>query len=666
MASFIRLLPLISAFSALPIPSHHYGRVYPRAVGSLDQAATAEAQQRDDTATRAFSGVPILTSSGNCLTVDPLGGDFRANLIPITEAECDGSPNQDWDILTSGKHNDRPGFALFVSSLTQGCLNFDDRRADGDKVILFSCGGRADGEGQVTDSQLFPFSASQTTLTLSPANSKNSTCLEIVNGRLDARPCDDACEQEFTLDGEPGAQNPEDGDGSEISSAPVLIQTSSSASAAPVETSSSSEPATTTSAPGGTIPTANPTTEVPVSRAGGTLQPSAAAEANQRDDTATRAATGVEIKTPNGKCLFVDPTAGDFRQNLIPVTEADCDGSLNTQWDLITSGKHNNQQGATLITQGCLNFDDRRADGDKVIIFSCGGRADGEGATTDSQLFPFTAGETSLALSPKNSQGKTCFVIDNGKLDAAACDGAADQTFTIGGGAGNTPAPVQTSSSSSAAPVETSSSSSSAAPLETSSSELAATTSVPAGAVPTANPTTEVPVSRAGGTLQPSAAAEANQRDDTATRAATGVQIKIPSGKCLFVDPTAGDFRQNLIPVTEADCDGSLNTQWDLITSGKHNNQQGATLIVSSITQGCLNFDDRRADGDKVIIFSCGGRADGEGETTDSQLFPFTAGETSLALSPKNSQGKTCFVINNGKLDAAACDGASDQTFTLA
>lgn len=30
-----------------------------RTVTSLDQAATAEAQQRDDTATRAFSGVPI-------------------------------------------------------------------------------------------------------------------------------------------------------------------------------------------------------------------------------------------------------------------------------------------------------------------------------------------------------------------------------------------------------------------------------------------------------------------------------------------------------------------------------------------------------------------------------------------------------------------------------
>lgn len=28
---------------------------------------------------------------------------------------------------------------------TQGCLNFDPRRAAGDQVVLFSCGGRADG-----------------------------------------------------------------------------------------------------------------------------------------------------------------------------------------------------------------------------------------------------------------------------------------------------------------------------------------------------------------------------------------------------------------------------------------------------------------------------------------------------------------------------------------
>jgi hypothetical protein len=34
---------------------------------------------------------------------------------------------------------------LVVSTLTQACLNFDGRRAAGNQVLLFSCGGRADG-----------------------------------------------------------------------------------------------------------------------------------------------------------------------------------------------------------------------------------------------------------------------------------------------------------------------------------------------------------------------------------------------------------------------------------------------------------------------------------------------------------------------------------------
>jgi hypothetical protein len=34
---------------------------------------------------------------------------------------------------------------LVVSTLTQACFNFDPRRAAGNQVLLFSCGGRADG-----------------------------------------------------------------------------------------------------------------------------------------------------------------------------------------------------------------------------------------------------------------------------------------------------------------------------------------------------------------------------------------------------------------------------------------------------------------------------------------------------------------------------------------
>ena len=102
-------------------------------------------------------------------------------------------------------------------------------------------------------------------------------------------------------------------------------------------------------------------------------------------------------------------------------------------------------------------------------------------------------------------------------------------------------------------------------------------------------------------------------------------------------------------------------------------------------TQGCLNFDPRRAAGDTVIMFSCGGRADGGmshsihlincvfvntsdicigGATTNSQLFPFAAGESSFTLAPENANGATCLVNNNGKLDEAACSGDASQLFT--
>ncbi|CAF9910946.1 MAG: hypothetical protein HETSPECPRED_010241 [Heterodermia speciosa] len=171
-------------------------------------------------------------------------------------------------------------------------------------------------------------------------------------------------------------------------------------------------------------------------------------------------------------------------------------------------------------------------------------------------------------------------------------------------------------------------------------------------------------VARAGGVLNPDAAAEANPRDDTATRAFTSAPIKSSSGQCLFVDPAAGDFRENLIPVTLKTCDGSAEQGFDIITSGKHNQAENSILIVSSVTQGCLNFDPRRAADDQVIMFSCGGRADGGGDSTDSQLFAFKAGETSLALAPNNGGGTTCLVDDGAKLGSAACGGAG-QLFTI-
>ena len=102
------------------------------------------------------------------------------------------------------------------------------------------------------------------------------------------------------------------------------------------------------------------------------------------------------------------------------------------------------------------------------------------------------------------------------------------------------------------------------------SSSVAATTSAAAQSQADANPTTPVPVSRAGGVLQPSAAAESNPRDNTATRAFSSVSIKDASGQCLFIDPTAGDFRENLIPVQLQACTGSAGEKFDFITAGVH------------------------------------------------------------------------------------------------
>ncbi|KAL8706787.1 MAG: hypothetical protein Q9201_000213 [Fulgogasparrea decipioides] len=174
-------------------------------------------------------------------------------------------------------------------------------------------------------------------------------------------------------------------------------------------------------------------------------------------------------------------------------------------------------------------------------------------------------------------------------------------------------------------------------------------------------------VDRAGGVLNPEAAAEANVRDDTATRAFSSVRIKSNDGQCLFIDPTAGDFRQNLIPVQLQGCSGAAGEKWDIITNGKHIDKEGAMLAVSTV--GCLNFDPRRAAGDTVVLFSCGGRADGvhfvvEGQVTDSQEFAFKAGETSLQLTPSNAEG-TCLVPDGGKLGSAACNGGSNQLFQI-
>ncbi|KAF7857161.1 hypothetical protein EAF04_009402 [Stromatinia cepivora] len=412
---------------------------YKRVVTSLDQAAFEEAQQRDDTATRAFSSVPITTSSGQCLIVDELSGDFRANLTPIQVAACDGSTGQLWDVLTSGKHNNVAGSMLVVNTLTQACLNFDPRRAAGNTVIMFSCGGRADGDGLVTNSQLFPFNGTSGPLALSPGNAPG-TCLSATTANvLDEAPCDETdSSQTFTFGASSASTDPATASSVAPAASDVAAIPSSTALVSPAVISSlPSLTSLAVTAAASTVPTGDPTAPLPVSRAGGVLDPSAAAEANALDNTAVKAFSSVALKDASGQCLFIDPTAGDFRQNLIPITLQACDGSQNQAWDIVTSGKHNNVADSVLVvsslTQGCLNFDPRRPAGDTVIMFSCGGRADGDGLVTNSQLFPFIEGQTSILLAPENGNNATCLAANAaGKLDSTTCSGdAASQSFTI-------------------------------------------------------------------------------------------------------------------------------------------------------------------------------------------------------------------------------------------
>ncbi|KAI1477276.1 hypothetical protein F4774DRAFT_427297 [Daldinia eschscholtzii] len=398
-------------------------------------------------------------------------------------------------------------------------------------------------------------------------------------------------------------------------------------------------------------------------------------EAQQPDSTAVKAISGTQIRTSDGRCLFVDELSGDFRANLTPIQVAECGTTDGQEWDIITAGKHNNADNSMLVvstlTNACFNFDPRRAAGNQVILFSCGGRADGGGEVTDSQLFPFDGNSGPLTFSPKNDL-QSCFTVKGNVIDVAPCAaGSSDQLFAFG----NELAPVSSVSSgtdvlpTSTNPQVTATSATTAAPIQdptTSVSEVtssqAAPTNIGAGGIP--NPTEAVPVSRAGGVLQPTAVAESHQRDDTATRAFTSVSIKAPNGQCLFIDPTAGDFRENLIPVSLVQCGGTPNEKFDIITAGKHNNAQNSALIVSSLTNGCISFDGRRPAGDTVTVFSCGGRAAGEGETNNGQLVPFTGG-TNLVFAPESERNATCIVPGDGRLDSAPCAGDSTQVFTI-
>ncbi|OAA36397.1 Ricin B lectin [Beauveria brongniartii RCEF 3172] len=516
----------------------------PRAVDKLDHVAFNEAQQRDDAATRALANVQIKTADDRCLFVDVLSGDFRANLTPLQIADCSSvSAGQGFDVVTKGKHTDKQDQALVVSTLTQACLSFDPRRPSDSQVHMFSCGGRADGGGEVSDSQLFAFNGTEGTIALTPQNSPGQ-CLVAAVDKVVIAVCDDKDDkQKFTFGGDAGKSSdgnisqsrqqptPSSTIVSETSSAGVELSSTTKLSksldistplplrpparcsfnvstttstitvtTSPTQTSVSGKKdgkisniadcnggskkngagtntngsknngtgtntggnnnnisgsnstvdcngnkgsvaasnsnsrnatATTTRLPNGQH-TANPTTQVPVSRAGGNLNPTAAAAANQFDTTADRALESINLRASDGRCLSVDPTAGDFRQNLIPVGLATCSEASGQKFDVVTRGKHNDGKDGkallvSVLTNGCLSFDNRRQQGDTVTIFSCG-----EGETATSQLFPFDGSKnTTMVLQPSSDDGKFCLVAGKDRLGSASCDGQKDQVFEL-------------------------------------------------------------------------------------------------------------------------------------------------------------------------------------------------------------------------------------------
>ncbi|CAK7204516.1 hypothetical protein SEUCBS139899_007273 [Sporothrix eucalyptigena] len=488
MTRALLLLAASFSWSSLTTAKHVNVPLLPRTVTSLDASAVAEAQPRDYTATRAFSNVQITTSDGRCLFVDKLSGDFRENLTPIQVAACGSTDGQGWDIITSGKHNNVANSALIVSTLTEACFNFDPRRAAGNQVLLFSCGGRADGGGDVTNSQLFSFNGTAGPIPFEPENQPGS-CLTVKGDVIDIANCDSTDpNQSFVFGGAAASvlttvasavASTTTAAAESSSSAAALAATSSVATtlpsalhtesacvgrtrtvvmtvtasasssssgsggvalgAADADSVSSSAAAVGTGGAAAVTGTATailqPSSAVPVSR-GGELSPSAAAEANPVDTTATRNITNVTIRAPNGQCLFVDPTAGDFRENLIPISLVDCSGTPNERWDIITAGTHNDVPGTALIvsklTNGCVSFDGRRATNDTVNIFSCGGRADGTGQTNADQLMPFI-GAFSFAFAPSGENGNVCILPgdDNTRLISGVCPTNGAQLFAV-------------------------------------------------------------------------------------------------------------------------------------------------------------------------------------------------------------------------------------------
>lgn len=381
---------------------------------------------------------------------------------------------------------------------------------------LFSCGGRADGGGEVTNSQLFDFAGGADPLALTPRNAQGQ-CLT-VNGNVVGIAACDATDnsQTFTI-GEGASPGGED-DGAD----------DSDADAGNDEAGDDGEGAA----------------EDPADDEGAVEDPA--------DDEGA-----VE-----------DPAADDE-------TAAPGNDRGNNQGGGRGNTGGNNQGGGRGNARGRNRGNGRGARGRGR------GRGNGRGRNQGQN-----GGNNAEDCGP----GRVVTVTETVQAPAATETGAGITETAAATEVDDAPSPTAEATAPEASTPSQDPPAASATEQATTSptapeQEQATTGGAAVGGVPTANPTEAVPVSRAGGTLNPTAAAEAHELDETATRAFTAVQIRSPQGQCLFVDPTAGDFRQNLIPVQLVDCTGSPNEQFDVITAGKHNNANGAALIVSTLVR---------------------------------------------------------------------------------
>ncbi|KAF9454939.1 hypothetical protein P691DRAFT_4272 [Macrolepiota fuliginosa MF-IS2] len=394
------------------------------------------------------------------------------------------------------------------------------------------------------------------------------------------------------------------------------------------------------------------------------------------DATATRAATKAQIRSAAspGTCFDVsDFHAGDFRFDLVPLALKTCDSNIDGQkFDLVTRGEHNDvPDGSRIIMLSsqqltCIDRRGNKNDRNRPGLFACGGRAAGDGETTPDQQFFFNTNSTPSQLSKGVGFPVVNTAVNNGIGTGNTC-----LTFNTDGFVSNAPCSPPNFTPEQVWFVEE-------VPANGSSGTSPGTLGVQSP--PPVSTTTSLPPRASTASSEPFILPTPKEGtgptfDATATRAATQVQLRSAASingtsVCFDVsDFTSGDFRFNLVPLALKPCDTSIEGQrFDLITKGEHNNTPGGnkTIIVSSQQLTCVdrrgNINDRNRPG----LFACGGRAAGDGGTTDDQLFFFNATSISAgqiafplvrgAVNNGIGTGNGCLTLNlDGFMDSAPC-----------